>query len=405
MCDYIKQILKLPGSVKYFILTDMIMKFGMGIWNINLNFFLASKGMSMSEIGRVVSVGSLSTAVFAVVCGLLCDKNGYKKSMLTGCGLKALAMLWTAFAKPGILLYSARSLNGLGDCFILVCAYPYITSMVRMENKNTVYSLLFATSMFSMFLGNVFAGLCLSSEGWNNGFVVIIISACIVAAVAVLRSFLPETTAKKSNNLKLYLPRKSYIKAYLIFDFIGYAGYFLAYSMMNIIYKEMIGLSIWSTSVVIGFSTVAASLAVFMAPPIRKKYGGVRVSTNILLALVVLYFVMMISKGLIFIILTIFTTLLQNMMVGLVEGPMLSKIPDNEKGGYTGLWLLITQTGATIGAYEAGSILNSTVGYFRIYMVVCAMATVQTLIYFFGFKNEIEHEEKSQTKLIKEELI
>lgn len=390
MIEYIKQIFKYPGGVKFFILTEIILGFGIGMWNLNLNFFLSSKGMAAAAIGKIVAVGPLTTALFAVICGFLCSRFGYKKSMLSGCGIKAAAMLWTAFAVPGIMLYAARGLNGIGDCFILVCKYPYITSIVDKNEKNSIYGLFFSVSMFSMFLGNISAGWLLNSIKLQNPYHTIIVSSAGIAIlVMILRWFLPKNNYIKERTKIIYIPRQGFITAYLLFDFLGYTGYFLAYSMLNLIYRDIIGLSVKMTGIVIGLSTVASSAAVFMVTPVATRYGRAKISGRVLSSVTVLYLVMAVSKGPTFIFLAVLTAILQNMLVGLLDGPILNQIPECEKGGYSGLRLFLTNAGTSIGTFASGILLKGNSGYALLYVVVSVLLMVQTLIYFIGFQQKI----------------
>jgi predicted MFS family arabinose efflux permease len=339
MVDYLKLILKLPSSVKLLLLTKIITGVGMGMWNLNLNYFLSSKGMLSREIGMVVSVGSFSTAIFAIICGYLCDKLGFKRSMLTGCILKAGAMMLTVVATPGSILYFARIANGFGDCFIMVCEYPYITSLVEKESKNTVYSLLFSVSMLSMFFGNIIAG-ALFTEIKSYG-VLIFISACIVSLVAVLRFFLPDMIRKKAQSIKLYLPKNKFIWFYLIYELFGYIGYFLAYSMVNLICRDFLGMQESMVGIVIGAMTLTSGIAVFIVPVLTTRFERSKINCIILILLCFLYLAMSLSFGRIYLLLVIITALMQCMMAGLIDGPILCKIPDEEKGGFSGIRVLV----------------------------------------------------------------
>ena len=208
------------------------MGLGMGIWNLNLNFFLSSKGMGSAEIGKIVSIGTFSTALFAIFCGYFCDRAGYKISMLSGCAIKILSMLLTATAVPEILLYTARVLNGLGDCLIMVCIYPYITSLVPEKSRNMVYTLLFSITMLSPFFGSIASGVLYKHI--NSYGSLIFIGTLIAGIAAALRLILPGHLKGKPASLKLYLPKRKFILLYLLYEFFGYCSYFLAYSCLTL---------------------------------------------------------------------------------------------------------------------------------------------------------------------------
>ncbi len=388
MKGYIKEIIKLPGSVKFFIITEIIMGLGMGIWSLNLNFFLLSRGMLSDQIGLVVSVGTFSTAIFAIFAGGLSDSLGYKRCMLAGFLLKVLAMAGTAVVPASMLLYLLRGINGLGDCFVMVCAYPYITSLVDEKSRNMVYGLLLSTSMLSLFLGNIISGIL--TESFRSYGAMILISAVIVCFVAVLRFFLPARPGKVTVfSTKLYFPRQNYIKVYLVYELLGYCCYFLAYSMVNVVCKSKMGLSDGITGLVTGMMTLVSGIAIFSIPAVTSKLGRARTNVFLMICLVFLYAVMIVTNGPVFLILIIVTAAMQCMMAGLIDGLMLGRVSENEKGSFSGLKLLLQNTGTSVGTFLAGVMIKDMPDLSILYLLVCLLVIIQLVLFLFGVMKHI----------------
>lgn len=388
MKGYFKEIIKLPYSVKFFIITEIIMGLGMGIWGLNLNLFLLSRGMLSDQIGLVVSVGTFSTAIFAIFAGGLSDSLGYKRCMLAGFLLKVLAMAGTAVVPASILLYLLRGINGLGDCFIMVCVYPYITSLVDEKSRNMVYGLLFSTSMLSLFLGNIISGILTESFRSYGGM--ILISAVIVCLVAILRFFLPARLGKGTAfSIKLFFPRQNYIKVYLVYELLGYCCYFLAYSMVNVLCKSNMGLSDGITGLVTGMMTFVSGIAIFSIPVVASKLGRARTNVFLMICLVFLYAVMIVTSGPVFLILIIVTAAMQCMMAGLIDGLMLGLISENEKGSFSGLKLLLQNTGTSVGTFLAGVMIKDMPDLSILYLLVCLLVITQLVLFLRGVMRHI----------------
>ncbi|HEY9063138.1 MAG TPA: MFS transporter [Pseudobacteroides sp.] len=387
MKDYINQIIKLPNIVKFFLISELIMGFGMGIWNLNLNFFLSSKGMGSAEIGKIVSVGTFSTALFAIFSGYFCDRAGYKISMLTGCAIKILSMLITAAAASYSILYTGRVLNGLGDCLIMVCIYPYITSLVPEKSRNTAYTLLFSITMLSPFFGSIASGALFKHMNSYSGL--IIISTLITGAAASLRLVLPGHLKGNPSTLKLYLPKRKFIIFYLLYEFLGYSSYFLAYSMLNLIFMDFISISYEFTGFILGLMKLTSGVAIFLVPIIAQRFNRLNVNTNVIILLSFLYFIMALTSGNVYLVLVIITEMMQCVMAGLIDGPVLAKVPIEEKGSFSGLRLLLINVGTSIGILASGWLIGYSHGYWVIYMAAGILSLAQLFIFVFGIKDEL----------------
>lgn len=395
MNEYIKQITKLPGNVKFFIFTEIIMGLGMGIWNLNLNFFLSSKGMPTDKIGSIVSVGTFSTALFALLCGYFCDRLGYRVSMILGCILKAAAMLGTVAVDSTGYLYFLRGINGLGDCFVMVCMYPYITSLVESKFRNTVYSLTFSTTMLSLFFGNVISGYLSSYLSTYKQS--ILVSAIIISIGALLRGFLPKVEkVTMPKGLRIYVPKQNFVRAYLLYELLGYWGYSLLYSMMNLICRDFLNLPDQDTGLVLGSMTLASGIALFIVPVLSNKFSRTRINTTILIALMLIYVVMIFVRGNAFLIFVILTAAMQCMMGGLIDGPILGRIMEHEKGGFSGLRLLLTNIGNSMGVFTAGKIMKSNNNLSALLICVCVLVLIQLLIFKFYIQINVMDEIKNE---------
>lgn len=395
MFKYLKSIYSISPEVKFFLITELIFGLGVGIWSLNLNFYLKSIGIPTSEIGIINAVGPASTLIFSLAAGFLCDRYQPKRNLVAGCALKTAAFLLMYLSESIPFVYMSRVINGIGDSLVLTCIYPYVTSRVKQEDKNTIYNILYSVTMFSNFLGNVAGGFI--TDGFLSGIAggnpykdVILISACVVGAAALLRCMLhQEPYTQKSGKTSLYIPKGRSVKLYLIFDFFGYAGYFLAYSMLNLIYKNIIGLSDRSTGIVTGAAIIASCTAVTIVPLSAGRLNRAVIGTTVQCVLIILYGIMGFSAGLVFIVLALITNLLSNMLVGVIDSPMFNTIPQEEKGGFSAFRLMITSTGSSLGTIFSGYLLQYTGGYRLLYICVTILIVIQVLIYEFGFKRDV----------------
>ncbi|MDP4093760.1 MAG: MFS transporter, partial [Bacillota bacterium] len=282
MYTYLKAIINLPNGVKFFFLTELIIGIGGGIWGLNFNFLMKSKGFSLSEIGKIIAVSPLVTALFSLPAGYLCDRSGYKRSMIAGCASRAAAMFIAFLADSTGLIYLSRILTGIGDSFVLTSSYPYITSMVTEEKRSMVYSLLFSCMMFSSFLGSTAGGFLLKVIKDSDRYEIsIIIAFIIMFVVTIMRCFLPKASVKreKGEKARIYIPRQKFLFAYLLNDFIGFISYFIGTSMLNLILRDVMKMSDSFTGITLGLSTIMSSVAVFIVPHVTSRFRGTKVGS------------------------------------------------------------------------------------------------------------------------------
>lgn len=390
MRQYIKSIAGLPRAVLYFLFTEVVLCIGLGAWGLSLNFLLEAKGLGGGEIGGMVALSPLTTAALAVFLGSACGHIGFKRSIVLGSGIKALAVLATLVAPAGAALAGARVLNGIGDCFLLVAEYPYITALAEGESKNLAYTLLFGTTALSVFIGNTLGGFMLGKVSASMALPVSASAAILITAAATaLRLRLPDTAVPKPERFRIYKPEKASIGVYLIFEIIGYAGYATAYSMLNLICRDRLGFPPEAIGVVLGVMSVASSVAVFLCQPLAMRFDRGRAVLAVLALLTVLYFVMGFSGSAVFIALTILTAMLQFMAAGLVDAQMLSKVSDSKKSMFTGMRLLMTNVATSGGTYAAGALLGLQ-DFGLIYIIVGASVAVQIVLFLVGFRREME---------------
>lgn len=219
----------------------------------------------------------------------------------------------------------------------------------------------------------------------------LLISVSVTCLVGTLRFFLPAATKPgKSQSFRFYWPRAGFIRVYLIYELIGYCGYFLAYSMLNLICKSRFGLDDSMTGLVSGLMTLVSGTAIFIIPVFSGKFGRAKMNLALILSLAFLYTIMAFTGGPAFLILAVITAAMQCMMGGLIDGPMLGRIPEQERGGFSGLKLLLQNTGTGSGIFLAGVMLNDGKSLSFLYLMVCMLIILQLVLFLSGVMKQVK---------------
>jgi len=393
MKTYLRQIINLPTAVKLLILTELFLSIASGIISIELNFLLREKGFTSDKIGQIVSYGTLISAAFAFFAGYISSRFGYKFSMVIGCILKSVSIFILVYSNSFEMLSFARMMNGVGECMIYVCLFPYIMSFVDGPLKTMAFTLLFSLQTLAAFLGYMAAGLLPNIMPSYSR--IVLVSAFTVAVVAGMRLFLPQPVHEQKTPVRLrrithqYLKEK-YVIAYFLYVFVGYAAFMLSYSMINLICRDYFSMPDSKIAYVIGFISLCTGILLFLTPVVVERLNRFRLNFISMVLLGILYpAIGFLPRGF-YIVLVIIVSTTFFIMAGLIDGPMLEMISDEEKGSFSGCKLLMNYMGISAGTLTAGWILHSFSSYSLIYYICGALIVMQIIIYMFGMRGRLE---------------
>jgi MFS family permease len=158
-------------DARKFLLVTLVGGAATSLWWIDFNLYLASLGLSTSEIGIVATVGSVAMALAAFPASALSDRIGRRLVMIGGVAASTAAvvgLIATAELGPILLLVA---LFGAGSQAIQVVATPFMSEHSEPEHRSELFALQFAissaTNVVAAALGGVVAGLIANSLGFR----------------------------------------------------------------------------------------------------------------------------------------------------------------------------------------------------------------------------------------------
>jgi predicted MFS family arabinose efflux permease len=138
-----------------------------------------------------------------------------------------------------------------------------------------------------------------------------------------------------------------------------------------------------------GTMTLTSGIGIFVVPVIADKFGRVKANTSAMISLCILYTAMAFISGRIYLLLVIVTAMMQCMMAGFVDSPILSSVADEEKGSFSGFRLVFINIGTSVGTYIAGYMIGMEQGITVLYLTACFLMGLQLVLFVFGFKRAI----------------
>ncbi|PWW02856.1 fucose permease [Paenibacillus cellulosilyticus] len=387
MIDYVKSIAGLPFPVKWFLITELLFGFGMGVWNLNLNFHLKAIGITNFAIGNIIAAGSVATAIISIWAGRLCDRFGYHRSMVFGCLAQGVGMAVIAAAGDSIMLVAGQLVFSAGSAFILSSEFPFIVSLVEEKYKQLVFNMLIVSYQAAMFAGNLSGSVLTELEdGAANPYRLSIwISGVAIMLIGVGRVLLPRKRLAVQDDSegghsapRMRLDAK--LSWFLLYIVLASLSVGLFSSMITLICRDYFGLNEQSVGVVVSLSTVGSCIAAFLAPMLLARWGNERTAARILAINIALLLLMPVAWVYLFISLWISRSSLMAMLPGAIYSPMLMTFPESQRGSFSGIEIFAISLGTGVGASVSGYILTYA-SLSTLFMIGAAVMSIQLAVY------------------------
>jgi EmrB/QacA subfamily drug resistance transporter len=147
-----------------------------------------------------VDAYTLVVATLLLLAGSLADRLGRRRTLLAGLGLFSTASLACALAPTTGLLVGFRAVQAVGGAMLNPVAMAIIANTFT-EPRERAHAIGIRGAMFgvSMALGPLLGGLLTGSVGWRAIFLINVPVGLV--AIALTRSFVPESRAEKPRRL------------------------------------------------------------------------------------------------------------------------------------------------------------------------------------------------------------
>ncbi|MEU2915756.1 DHA2 family efflux MFS transporter permease subunit [Streptomyces massasporeus] len=165
--------------------------FDLTILNVALPTMAAQLGATTGELQWIVDSYVVVFAALMLPAGLLGDRFGRRRMLVTGLGVFLAGSLAGALVDTPELVIAARSLMGLGAALVIPLGLSVLPSMFGEEERGKAVAAVTASMAAGMPLGPLIGGLLLDHYWWGSIFLINIPMAAIGVAACLL--LLPES--------------------------------------------------------------------------------------------------------------------------------------------------------------------------------------------------------------------
>lgn len=157
--DWKKTILSFNRNVKFFLLANVFIQIGLGVFMVMYNLYIRELGMPETVNGKVISMTALATAIMLVPAGFLSDKFGRKWMITGGAAITVITLFWrsaTVMEQPIIFV---SLLTGVFMAFVQVSGIPFLAENSAPSERVKLFSIQFALITVSQVIGSLAGGL------------------------------------------------------------------------------------------------------------------------------------------------------------------------------------------------------------------------------------------------------
>ncbi len=178
-----------------------------GIVNVSLPSIQASLGASSSTLQWIVSLYNLVFASLMLVGGLVGDRYGHRRTLLTGLVIGLFASTVSSLAPSSEILMLARAVQGLGGALVIPSSLAILTHLFREPSERArVFGIWGAFSSIGTAAAPFLGGVLTQYAGWHSVFLVIAALGAVAGALLLGSSVeTPRNAARRFDVLGVIL--------------------------------------------------------------------------------------------------------------------------------------------------------------------------------------------------------
>ncbi|WP_108670636.1 MFS transporter [Peribacillus acanthi] len=390
LMEWKHQIQSYNQNIKWILLGNFFIQIGFGIFMVIYNFYIRTLGFEDVVNGKVVSMGSLATALLLVPAGLLADKKGRKNILIIGLILTGMFTIARSIVETESTLLLFAFLAGGTSAFLQVSMIPILSDNSIPSQRIHLFSIHFSLMTLANVIGNVSGGFLTDLFLQFSSNLHSIRATLLIGSVIYLLALWPlmkikevkEIGSKVEENVK----KEKKAPLYFILLFAGSqliigigAGLVIPY--LNLYFADRFHAPNSIIGIIISLGQAATAIAMFIGPAVVKKVGEVK--AVVLLQLLSLPFLLITAYTehlVVAAIAFLFRQALMNAGNPIQMSLMMSLVPANSKG----LASSANQMAFNLGWAFMGPVSTSIVMIYGVYWGYATVFTITSLIYLMG---------------------
>jgi MFS family permease len=365
---------------------------GLGFFGVAIAVFLPLEGMSVTNLGALLTTFGLATVVFSIPFAVLSDRYGRKQIMLAGSLLATLVITVPGFTSDFLMLEVSALIGGMGEAMYLATWNAYLADSTSVDVRAATFSLSFMTftiaSGIGTFLPGFFPLLPLNLVAAHRAGFIALGLLGLGTSLSVWR-WVENVKPKRAR--QGILPRKSLgiiakfstanlmigLGAGLIIPLIP-TWFYLRYNVTDVFSGPLLAAS-----------NIIMGLAALGSPAIAKRVGLVRgIVTTQSLSTIFLLAVPFSPTAVVAAPLYVIRAVLMNMSSPLSDTFLMNMIAEDERATASSFNVVIWRLPNAASTVVGGSLLSG--GNLSLPFYICATLYITSIVLFYAIFRETE---------------
>ncbi|GGA47631.1 MFS transporter [Psychrobacillus lasiicapitis] len=156
--DWKIKIASFNRNIRLFMLANMLIQTGMGIFAVMYNLYIKELGFPETVNGTVISMTSLATAIILIPAGFLSDRYGRKGMIILGTIVSVLTLFYRSVTISEQSIIYAAFLTGLFMALVQVSGVPFLAENSRASERMHLFSIHFSLVTIASVIGSLGGG-------------------------------------------------------------------------------------------------------------------------------------------------------------------------------------------------------------------------------------------------------
>ena len=145
----------IPRDARNVVLGAGPLAVGLGFYQVAVAVFLPLEGISVSDLGILLTTLGLTTVAFSIPFAILSDRYGRKDVMLVGSILSAIVIVIPGLSSNFLILETSAVAGGVGQAMYLGTWNAYLADATMLDVRPETFSLSFMTFAIAGGMGNL----------------------------------------------------------------------------------------------------------------------------------------------------------------------------------------------------------------------------------------------------------
>jgi MFS family permease len=307
---YLRRQFNFSRDIRLFLVYNLLANVGWGVFALIFNLYLRELHLREDDMGAFSAAQTLAMAGGAASMGMVLDRLGIWRSIVSGVSLFLAASIGLAFAERPQLLLLLSAISGVGLAYLFTATMPFIIAWTRRHQRQYVSTLAFSVVALSTTLGSLLGGFLpglipgerLLAFRWT------LVAGTAIAALGLIPMFrmgaaraghgLPDPTAAREASDPH--ERRRVRRDMAVFVLVGglmAIGAGMVIPFYNV-YLTTLGADATTVGYVYAIGGLSAALIGLLAPAVSRRLGSLWGVAAVRLSVIPFYLALIVAPGL-----------------------------------------------------------------------------------------------------------